>query len=153
MSNDVNGNRNSGTTAEARDAKGRFTLGNPGRPYGTRHRITKALEALLEGDAERLTRRAIDQALTGDTTALRLCLERILPPSRSRPVEIDLPEIKSAADGLAAVNAVIRAAACGDIALDDAQTLVGIIESHRKGLELVAIEERLAMLEQALVKS
>lgn len=152
MSDDVNGNRNSGTTADARDAKGRFAVGNPGRPYGTRHRITKALEALLEGDAERLTRQAINQALKGDTTALRLCLERILPPSRSRPVEVDLPEIKTAADGLDAVNRVIQAAACGEITLDDAQTLVGIIESHRKGLELVAIEERLSQLEQAVAK-
>lgn len=152
MSDDLNGNRNSGTTTDVRDAKGRFVFGNPGRPVGTRHKITKAIEALLEGDAERLTRQAIDQALRGDTTAMRLCLERILPPSRSRPVEVDLPEINTAADGLVAINAVIRAAACGDITLDEAQTLVGMIESHRKALEMVAIEERLSQLEQAVAK-
>jgi hypothetical protein len=77
---------NSGVVADARDAKGRFAAGNPGRPVGTRHRITRAVEALLEGEAEALTRRAIDQALAGDVTALRLCLERLLPPMKSKTV-------------------------------------------------------------------
>jgi hypothetical protein len=52
--------------------------GNPlGRPKGVRNRATVAAEALLEGEAEALTRKAIELALAGDPTALRLCLERI----------------------------------------------------------------------------
>jgi hypothetical protein len=54
-----------------------FKKGNPGRPKGARHKVTCAVEALLEGDAEALTRKAIEKALDGDTVALRLCLERI----------------------------------------------------------------------------
>ena len=53
--------------------------GNPaGRLPGTRNRATMAAEALLDGEAEALTRKAIEMAMAGDTTALRLCLERIL---------------------------------------------------------------------------
>ena len=38
--------------------------GNPhGRPVGSRHRTTLALDALLEGEAERLTRKAVEIAL------------------------------------------------------------------------------------------
>ena len=45
-------------------ARGRpFEPGNPGKPKGTRHRTTLAVEALLEGEAEQLTRKAIDLAL------------------------------------------------------------------------------------------
>jgi hypothetical protein len=51
--------------------------GNPaGKPKGARHRATVAAEALLDGEAEGLTRKAIEMALAGDGTALRLCLDR-----------------------------------------------------------------------------
>jgi len=57
------------------------TSGNrAGKPPGTRCRATLAAEQLLDGEAEALTRRAIEAALGGDTVALRICLDRILPP-------------------------------------------------------------------------
>ena len=41
--------------------------GNPdGRPRGARHKTTLAIEALLEGQHEALTQKAIDLALAGD---------------------------------------------------------------------------------------
>jgi hypothetical protein len=52
--------------------------GNPaGRPKGVRHHITVLAEHLLEGEAEGLVRKAIELALGGDVTALRMCLDRI----------------------------------------------------------------------------
>jgi hypothetical protein len=55
--------------------------GNPrGKPRGARNRATLLAEALLDGEAEALTRKAIEKALEGDGMALRLCLERVLPP-------------------------------------------------------------------------
>ena len=71
--------------------------GNPsGRPRGSRNATTLALEALLDGQAQALTQKAIDFALSGDMPALRLCLDRILPPRKDRPVSFTLPEINSA---------------------------------------------------------
>jgi len=40
-----------------------------------------------------ITRKAIELAKRGDLVALRLCLERIVPPRRDRPVNFTLPEI------------------------------------------------------------
>jgi hypothetical protein len=55
--------------------------GNPaGRPKGSRNKTTLAIEALLEGEAEALTRKAIERALEGDMAALRLCMDRLAPP-------------------------------------------------------------------------
>jgi hypothetical protein len=52
--------------------------GNPeGRPKGARNRATLAAERLLDGEADTLTRKAIQLAQQGDTTALRLCIDRI----------------------------------------------------------------------------
>jgi hypothetical protein len=66
--------------------------GNPGgRPLGARHKATLAAEALLDGEAEGLTRKAIEAALGGDMPALRICLDRILPPRKERPVRFKLP--------------------------------------------------------------
>ena len=69
--------------------------GNPrGRPQGSRHKTSMAIDALLDGDAERLTRKAIEMALSGDGTAMRLCLDRIAPARKDRPVPFTLPTLK-----------------------------------------------------------
>ena len=71
--------------------------GNPrGRRVGCRNKTTIAAAVLLVGEAEALTRRAVELALVGDPTAKRLCLERILPPCRDRIVKFALPPIESA---------------------------------------------------------
>ncbi len=75
----------SGVKQDGRFKPGQY--GNPaGKPKGTRHRTTMAIEALLDGEAEALSRKAIEMALAGDGVALRLCLERLLPARRDRPV-------------------------------------------------------------------
>jgi hypothetical protein len=70
-----------------------------------------AAEALLDGEAEALTHKAVELALKGDTVALRLCLERLLPPRKSRRVTFELPTIQMAADLLPAFAAVVSAMA------------------------------------------
>src|SRR5918998_3546498 len=69
--------------------------GNPaGRPKGARHKYLLAMEALLDGEAESLTRKAIELALAGDTTALRLCLDRLAPPRKGRPITLAVGDVK-----------------------------------------------------------
>src|SRR5215813_3228417 len=73
--------------------------GNPaGRPKGARNRTTIAVEALLDGQAEAITQKAIELALQGDRVALRLCLERILPAQRERRINFAMPSLESAED-------------------------------------------------------
>src|SRR5919198_47647 len=77
--------------------------GNPvGRRAGSRNKKTLAAMALLEGEAEGLTRKAVERVRVGEPTALRLCLERLLPPCRERAVNFALPPIESPADIAAA---------------------------------------------------
>ena len=102
---------------------------------------------LLEGEAEALTRIAIEKALGGDMVALRLCLERIAPPAKGRAVEVDLPAIETPTDVVAAIGAVARAMAAGDITPEEAHTVAGVIETQRRAVETVALEERIAALE------
>jgi hypothetical protein len=123
--------------------------GNPsGKPRGTRHKATMAVQALLEGEAEALTRKCIDLAKEGDTTALRLCMERLAPAVKSRAVNLTLPAIETAADILKAQAATIGAMAKGDITPDEAVTIANVLEAKRRAIETVQMEERIARLEQ-----
>jgi uncharacterized protein DUF5681 len=80
--------------------------GNPaGKLKGTRNKITLAVEALLDGEAETIIRKAIELAKDGDLAALRLCLDRIAPPRKDRPVLFELPPVSSAADAANAAAA------------------------------------------------
>ena len=122
--------------------------GNPsGRPRGSRNRSTLAAEILLEGEAEALTRRAIELALEGDTTALKLCLERIVPQRRSRALSFDLPPIERVGDLAGAIGSVLQEASCGRLLLDEAAALVGMMETKRRVLETIDLEQRLQALE------
>jgi hypothetical protein len=73
--------------------------GNPaGRRTGSRNKTTLAAAALLAGESEALTCKAVELALAGDPTAMRLCIERLLPPCRERTVKFTLPPIECASD-------------------------------------------------------
>ena len=88
--------------------------GNPGgRPKGALNKATLATQALLDGEAEALTRKAVELAKDGNPMALRLCLERLLPPRKDRPISFTLPKIEGAEDLLQALNAILEAVARG----------------------------------------
>ncbi len=125
--------------------------GNPtGKPRGARHRATVAAEALLDGEAEALTRRAVELALEGDTTALRLCLERVLPPRKGRPINFTLPKMTNTGDLRAAALAILGAVSEGDISPEEAAAVAPLIEGARKTMETDELSRRLEALEQAL---
>ena len=133
-----------------RDGKtGRFAPGNPGRPKGARHKTTLAVEALLDGQAEALTQKAVDMALEGDGAALRLCLERVAPARKDAPVQFDLPPIKTAYDASDAAQAVLRAVSEGDLTPFEAASVMALVEGYRKTLETTELEARITALETA----
>lgn len=123
--------------------------GNPnGRPEGSRSKTTLAMEALLKGEAEKLTRKAIEKALEGDMVAMRLCMDRLFPPRKGSPISINLPKVETIADVLAAQGVVIGAVADGELTPDEGQTMATILEAKRKAIETEELERRIATLEQ-----
>jgi hypothetical protein len=89
---------------------------------------------LLDGESEALTRKAVELALAGDPTALRLCLERILPPCRERPIRFTLPPIESASDISALMNAVTSALARGIITPGEAERIANVVETFARAI-------------------
>ena len=133
-----------------RNADGTFGPGNPGKPKGTRHKATRAALALLDGEAEALTRRAVELALEGDTTALRLCLERIAPPRKDAPVTFTLPQMQSAIDAAKAAGAILDAVATGDLTPTEGAHIMALIETYRRTLETSQLEARVETLERTM---
>jgi ribosomal protein L17 len=123
--------------------------GNPaGKPIGARNKTTVAMEKLLDNDAATITSKAIELAKNGDLTALRLCLERIIPPRKDRPVNFDMPEIKAPSDALVAATAIMRAVAGGDLTPSEAAELSKIIDSFVRVAETADLADRIKRLEQ-----
>ena len=138
------------TRKSGRNTDGTFGPGNSGKPKGTRHKATQAALALLDGEAEALTRQAVTMALGGDTTALRLCLERIAPPRRDAPVTFDLPRMETARDAAKAAGAVLGAVADGDLTPTEGAHIMGLVETYRRTLETSDLEARLRYMEETL---
>ena len=132
-----------------RNTAGKFTSGNSGRPKGAKNKKTLAVESLLEGQAEALTQTAISKALDGDSMALRLCMERIVPAPKDNPVVFALPQMSNALDASQAAGSVLTAVSNGNLTPIEATRVMGLIDSYRRTLELTEIEERLQALENA----
>ena len=150
---------------EDRDARGRFLKGRSGNPEGrfrkgksgnpnggppgARNKATETAELLLDGEAEALTRRAVELALAGDGMALRLCLDRIIPPRRGRPVQLDLPLVRGAADLGGTMAAITTAATQGAITPGEAAELARVVEIFVRAVETSDFERQLTELEEA----
>lgn len=136
-----------------RDSAGRFlkgSSGNPaGRPPGGRNAAALLAERLLDGEAEALTRKAVELALAGDGRALRLCLERLVAPRRERPVPIVLPPLRDPADLTAVMAAVAAALARGELSAGEAGDLARVVETFLRAIETGDFERRLQALEAA----
>ena len=136
-----------------RNTDGKFTDGNSGRPRGSRNKATIAIESLFEGQSEALTQAAISKALDGDSVALRLCLDRIAPPMKDKPVIFPLLQMRDSTDASQAAGSVLSAVSEGTLTPIEATRVMGLIDSYRRTLELTDIEFRIKALESNLANS
>jgi hypothetical protein len=106
--------------------------GNPaGRPSRARQAATVA-EALIARKTVPLTNKTLELALAGDRMLLRDCLNRIAPPRREPPVDLNLPKIESRADLLVALTTIADAAAAGDLTASQSATLTRMLIALKK---------------------
>ena len=125
--------------------------GNPtGRPKGSRNRATILAEAILDGEAEELTRIAIKAAKGGDSTALRLCMERIMPPRKMRPILVKVLPINESGDIISCINTILQATVSGAITTDEADGILRIVDVARKTFETDGMQRELDVLQARL---
>ena len=139
-------------TQKQRGKPHRFQAGNQygrGRPQGSRNKATIALQELLDGEGEAITRVAVERAKSGDSTALRLCLERLIPEKRDRTVQLNFGSIETTAGVAQALDTLLQAVGAGEITPGEASTLASVLEARRRVIETQELEQRIAKLEEA----
>ena len=123
--------------------------GNPaGRQPGSRNKATMEAEQLIDGEAAELARVAVDRAKKGDVMALKLCLDRLLPPRRQRTVEFALPPLNSAADAVNALSAIAAAVAVGELTPGEAAELTTVVNAFAQTLNLAVLQAQIDELKQ-----
>ena len=127
--------------------------GNPaGKKPGTRHKATQLAESLLDSQVKELVGKCVEMALEGDGQAMKVCMDRLIPPRKDRPVAINFPKIEKASDVAEASSRIAESVANGEITPSEAQLLSSVVEAHRKNLETANLERRLQKLEERVNK-
>jgi hypothetical protein len=82
-----------------------------------------ALDAIGAEGAEAIMRSVVQAAQNGDLRAAEIILRRLWPERKGRPIMVDIPPIRSAADLPIAVGAVTEAVAAGELSAGCASTI------------------------------
>jgi hypothetical protein len=114
--------------------------------------VASALPQTLEEHAETLEKKCVHMALQGNTTAMRLCMERLVPARRHRVLQFKLPPIKTLADLASASEKVIRGVASGLLTPGEGQTLAVMFDGRRRMIETQELEVRIRALEESRSK-
>jgi len=125
--------------------------GNPaGRPPGM-GKVTQ-YRAMLQSHAAELIQIAVDQAKAGDSAALKLCIDRLLPPYRpeAMPVEFAM----SQAGRLTKMGeSILSAVSNGDLSPEQGAKLLQALAGQARLIEVEELEQRIKALEQSHVAS
>ena len=115
-----------------------------GRPKGSRNRATKLAEALLEGQAKSPYR----WRSTVMAPCSKLTIERLISRRTERALTFALPSISKPEHASAALGAVIKAAAAGELTLTESGQFAALIETALRAIETTEHEARITVLEK-----
>jgi Family of unknown function (DUF5681) len=125
--------------------------GNPGgRPRGARNKRTLAAESMFDRDGPAIIETLVELAKEGDIAAIRMCIERIFPRPRGRPVAFDLPPMGTTTDAVAAMGAVVQAIGEGEISAEEGADLAKVVAGFSQTVATADMEQRLRQIEQSL---
>ncbi|KVL61910.1 hypothetical protein WT01_08920 [Burkholderia cepacia] len=121
--------------------------GNPaGKPKGAKDKRTE-LRALLQPHAEDLVKKVVEMALAGDTTALRICVDRIIPTIKAKDAPISIGRLTGSLADRGKV--VLDALSDGSITPDEANAVMQAISAQARIVETDELARRVAALEKA----
>jgi hypothetical protein len=127
------------------------TLGR-GRPKGSRNRPGSEADDLLEQHTLNILKTCMNQAVKGNPTALRLCMERAMPVNRNASIRTNLPRVKTAQDLEKAGANVIRDMGRGKITPAEGEKMMNIFESQSRIIADSQIVSRLKKVEEDLAE-
>jgi F0F1-type ATP synthase gamma subunit len=125
--------------------------GNPaGRPRGALNRATVLAQTLLSERAESIAGKVIELAERGDMTALRVCMDRLVPVIKHQPIAVELPPIEKPADSVDAAASIAAAVAAGELTATEAAELAKVVDVYVRAVDSRGFDERLSKLEKEI---
>jgi hypothetical protein len=125
--------------------------GNPsGRPRGALNRATVLAQTLLSERAESIAGKVIELAERGDMTALRVCMDRLVPVIKHQPIAVELPPIEKPADSVDAAASIAAAVAAGELTATEAAELAKVVDVYVRAVDSKGFDERLSKLEKEI---
>ena len=110
--------------------------GNPaGRPRKSKNNATKAMQVLLDAEAQALTHKAVELALEGNTAALRMCLDRLMVPRRDRAAPLAMQPVRDAGDLAPAMATIMTAAGRGEISPGEGLVYARLVDILLKAID------------------
>ncbi len=114
-----------------------FLPGQSGNPKGRPRGIVDCrvqMRALLHLHANDLVEKLIEMAKAGDPTALRLCIERLIPrlkPDESITFELPAGRLDSPANTLKIAQDITQAVSSGQLSIEEAKSLTAFLDDQR----------------------
>lgn len=139
--------KRTGKKARAGQGNRNRSASSPDTQPDTASHATLRTQTLIDGEAEAITRQCIKAALDGDRASLKLIMERLVPPRRSRALNISLPTIRTVEDIPKAQGAILAAVAGGKLTPEEAEILGRVISQYRQAWEIAEILSRLDEVE------
>jgi len=137
---------------ETKTNNGRFAKGKSGnasgRPQGSQNKSTLIMGSLLEGEAEQLTRKVIELAKEGNIQALRLCMDRLMPPAKDRAVLFEMPPIQDLNDISAGMSRITAAVSEGTLTPPEGEIISRTLEQHANMIVYQDLQKRVEKLER-----
>ena len=127
-----------------------FETGNKvgrGRRPGSRNRRTLFAE-MMEDHGETIIKQCQVQALKGDPTAMKLCIERLVAPCKSSRSRFRLPPLRTVSDLVKALPHIMQEVSRGRLSAQEGEAITSMLESQRRALETEEFDARLKALEQ-----
>jgi polyhydroxyalkanoate synthesis regulator phasin len=129
---------------------GKFEEGQSGNPSGRPPGITDkraGLRKLLDPHSEELVAKVVEMALSGDSVAMRLCFERLIPSYKNVDQSVVLEALKNANGLSEQAQSVINAIANGELSAGDGGAFIRALSQMVKIKEFEELEQRITALE------
>ena len=106
----------------------------------------------LEGHGDAIIKQCMVLALKGDRAALRLCMERLVPPCEPSGHRFQLPAVNTVADLGTAFRAVLQDVARGRMTGREGEAIASVLDTRRRLAETEDFHSRLRAVEQRLAE-
>lgn len=121
--------------------------GGPGRPPGSRNKATLMAQAMIDQNGNKVIDKLIESANKGEPYAVKLVVERLVPPRKVAPFKINLPPVHDLETAKTAIAYILEQQCQGEITSDEAEGLMKTVEGIIKISQIAELEQRVDRLE------